>query len=98
MNITKPTKEVVANTTDPTNIDGKSFALNTNFDYEVDSSTRPANYAGITESWTGSDYLDIKHDQYNGQTKIVTTQDITLDNGSVIKAGQDITNYFYDCL
>lgn len=94
VNITKPTKEVVANTTDPTNIDGKSFALNTNFDYEVDSSTRPANYAGITESWTGSDYLDIKHDQYNGQTKIVTTQDITLDNGSVIKAGQDITNYF----
>lgn len=89
-----PTKDVVINVGDKDSIDGTEIALNTVFNYELNSSTLPADRAGLTESWSIVDDWDESKDAYEGNFKVITQHSFVDANGSKVDAGQDITRYF----
>lgn len=89
-----PKKDINMSLDDNKSLDGSDIALGTVFNYVLESSTRPANYGGITEEWSYTDILDIGHDEYTGQFIVKAKFDFKLANGTVVKAGDDITKYF----
>lgn len=89
-----PKKDVVMSVDDNASIDQTEIKVGTVFDYKLSSTDRPANYSGVTTQWSQTDILDLEHDQYMGQTKVYSKYQITMPDGSVIKAGDDITKYF----
>ncbi|EDP6423496.1 hypothetical protein FVI60_08935, partial [Campylobacter jejuni] len=90
----EPKKDVNISVDDSTSLDGSEIAVGTVFNYVLDSSTRPANYGGITDEWSYTDILDLDHDEYTGQYVVKAKYDFTLSDGTVVKAGEDITKYF----
>lgn len=89
-----PKKDINMSLDDNKSLDGSDVALGTVFNYVLESSTRPANYGGITEEWSYTDILDIGHDEYTGQFIVKAKFDFKLADGTVVKAGDDITKYF----
>ncbi|WP_237223129.1 LPXTG cell wall anchor domain-containing protein [Rothia nasimurium] len=89
-----PTKDVVINVGDKDSIDGTEIALNTVFNYELNSSTLPADRAGLTESWSIVDDWDESKDAYEGNYKVISQHSFVDENGSKVDAGEDITRYF----
>ena len=89
-----PKKDINMSLDDNKSLDGSDIALGTVFNYVLESSTRPANYGGITEEWSYTDILDIGHDEYTGQFIVKAKFDFKLADGTVVKAGDDITKYF----
>lgn len=89
-----PTKDVVVNLGNQASLNGKTISLGQTFDYKLNSSTRPADYVGQTNEWGGKDMIDIKHDEFTGQWQVIADHSFTLKDGTVIKAGTDITKYF----
>lgn len=87
-----PTKDVVVSVGSKDSLNNKNVDLGQNFFYEVVSS-RPGNYGGTTNSWVIKDKIDVTHDEYQS-TIIKAKSDIYLNDGTVIKKGQDITKYF----
>ena len=89
-----PTKDVVINVGDKDSIDGTEIALNTVFNYELNSSTLPADRAGLTESWSIVDDWDESKDAYEGNYKVLSQHSFVDANGSKGDAGEDITKFF----
>ncbi|MGV3016880.1 LPXTG cell wall anchor domain-containing protein [Rothia sp. 88186D007BW] len=89
-----PTKDVVINVGDGDSIDGTEIALNTVFNYELNSSTLPADRAGATESWSIVDDWDESKDAYEGNFKVLSQHSFVDENGAKVDAGEDITRYF----
>lgn len=89
-----PTKDAVVNVGSKDSLNGKEIGLNETFDYKLNSSTRPENYGGKTTEWGGTDYLDTEHDEFTGQWKVYNNYDFVLKDGTVVKAGTDISKYF----
>lgn len=89
-----PSKDIVINVGDKDSIDGAEIALGTVFNYQLNSSTLPADRAGLTESWSIVDDWDESKDAYEGNYKVITQHSFVDANGSKIDAGEDITRYF----
>lgn len=89
----KPTKDVVKNAGDTVSIDGKTVKMGDTINYVLNSRVLPANRGTVVGDWSVSDILS-KKVAATGQWKAVTLNDITLADGSVIKAGADISQYF----
>lgn len=89
-----PTKDVIANLSDPSSLNGKSITLGSYFDYDLNSSTRSADYVGKTTEWGMQDHLDTKHDEFTGQWQVIADHSFVLQDGTTIKAGSDISKYF----
>ena len=89
-----PSKDVVVDLGNQNSLNGKSIALNSTFDYKLNSSTRPADYVGQTTEWGGKDMIDVKHDEFTGQWQVIADHPFVLKDGTTIKAGSDISKYF----
>ena len=89
-----PTKDVIANLSDPSSLNGKSITLGSYFDYDLNSSTRSADYVGKTTEWGMQDHLDTQHDEFTGQWQVIADHPFVLQDGTTIKAGSDISKYF----
>ncbi|MBF0807122.1 hypothetical protein E4U03_00590 [Rothia nasimurium] len=89
-----PTKDVVINVGDSDSIDGTEIALNTVFNYQLNSSTLPADRAGATDSWSITDDWDETKDAYEGNFKVLSQHSFVDENGSKVDAGEDITKFF----
>lgn len=89
-----PTKDVVANLSNPSSLNGKSITLGSYFDYDLNSSTRSADYVGKTTEWGMQDHLDTQHDEFTGQWQVIADHPFVLQDGTAIKAGSDISKYF----
>ena len=88
-----PTKDVVIGVGSNQSLNNQNIDLNTTFDYKLNSSVRPANYGGTTKTWVLTDEV-MDHDQVTGQVIVQNDYAITLDNGTVLAPGTDITKYF----
>lgn len=86
-----PTKDVTIEV-GGASVDGSIIELNTQFNYQLNSSTLPADRATFVENYTITDQFDTKHDEYNG-FKAVSRFDIP---GTDIKAGDDISQYIVE--
>lgn len=90
----QPEKDVVVKVGDEKSIDGTEIAIKTVFNYELNSSTRPANYGNDTTSWSIHDDYDETHDEYTGQYVVRTQHDFVNAEGETVKAGTDVSQYF----
>lgn len=89
-----PTKDVVVDLGNQNSLNGKEIALNSTFEYKLNSSTRSADYTGKTTEWGMQDHLDTKHDEFTGQWQVIADHPFVLKDGTTIKAGSDISKYF----
>ena len=89
-----PHKDAVISVDKQGSLDNHEITLGDTFNYKLDSSIRPANYGGITSEWSYTDKLDTEHDQYQGQFKVYAKRDFQLADGTLIKAGSDISKFF----
>lgn len=88
-----PKKDVVISVDNTKSLNGSTIQLNQEFDYALEGGEVPQGYAGKLTEYGFSDDYDQVHDQYNGQYKVLATQDIYLTDGTVIKKGTDLTQY-----
>ncbi|GAB6711118.1 hypothetical protein BOVMAS05_11500 [Streptococcus uberis] len=68
--------------------------LGQTFPYVLDGPAIQANIVGGLQSYVFTDDFDEDHDEYNGEFYAFADQDIKLKDGTVIKAGDEITRYF----
>nr|WP_165210048.1 antigen I/II family LPXTG-anchored adhesin [Streptococcus sp. ZJ373] len=90
-----PKKDVTL-TLDPadlTNIDGQTIALNQTFNYRLIGGIIPPKHAEELFEYSFDDDYDQTGDKYTGQYKAFAKVDLTLKDGTVIKAGTDLTQY-----
>ncbi len=78
---------------DSTNVDGQTIALNQVFNYRLIGGIIPADHAEELFEYSFSDDYDQTGDQYTGQYKAFAKVDLTLKDGTIIKAGTDLTSY-----
>ncbi|MGT2909371.1 antigen I/II family LPXTG-anchored adhesin, partial [Streptococcus dentapri] len=78
---------------DTTNYDGQTIAFNQIFNYRLIGGIIPANHSDELFEYSFYDDYDQTGDQYTGQYKAFAKADITLKDGTVIKAGTDLTQY-----
>ncbi|MGT2908004.1 antigen I/II family LPXTG-anchored adhesin [Streptococcus dentiloxodontae] len=78
---------------DTTNVDGQTVALNQIFNYRLIGGIIPINHSEELFEYSFYDNYDQTGDQYTGQYKAFAKADITLKDGTVIKAGTDLTQY-----
>lgn len=86
-----PTKDVTI-TVGGDSVDGQEIALNSYFNYELNSSVIPANraYPEVT-AWSITDSLDEKYDKFTGQWVVLAKNDVYGTDGKVLfKAGDVI--------
>lgn len=89
-----PHKDVVVSAADDSSLDGREISLNQEFTYRLDSSIRPAQYAGHTSEWSMVDDYDESHDRYDGKFVVRAKTGFVREDGSRVAAGEDITRYF----
>ncbi|EHA3992792.1 LPXTG cell wall anchor domain-containing protein [Enterococcus faecalis] len=89
-----PKKDVVVTVGDTHSLNHGTIENGQVFNYQLQSSIRPGNFGGITEEWSIVDVLSTK-DQATGHHLVLATRDFVLADGTVVKAGTDITNYFF---
>ncbi|EHI73677.1 cell surface antigen [Streptococcus criceti] len=90
-----PKKDVTL-TLDPadlTNIDGQTIALNQTFNYRLIGGIIPPKHAEELFEYSFDDDYDQTGDKYTGQYKAFAKVDFTLKDGTIIKAGTDLTQY-----
>ena len=90
-----PKKDVTL-TLDPAdmnNVDGQTIALHQVFNYRLIGGIIPADHSEELFEYSFYDDYDQTGDQYTGQYKAFAKVDITLKDGTVIKAGTDLTQY-----
>ncbi|WP_165329491.1 antigen I/II family LPXTG-anchored adhesin [Streptococcus tangpeifui] len=78
---------------DTSNIDGQTVALNQVFNYRLIGGIIPGNRSDELFEYNFYDDYDQTGDQYTGQYKVYAKSDITLNDGTVIAAGTDMTGY-----
>lgn len=92
-----PTKGVTdkTSTTDisfDNDLDGKSIQIGQEDAYTLAWGSIPSDYAGTVSSFSAVDDYDQSHDKILS-TKTVSRGDITLKDGTIIKAGTDLSQY-----
>lgn len=74
-------------------LDGKEIALNQVFNYRLQGAHIPAHRATALTDYRFNDDYDEKHDQYDGVYQAYLMTDVTLVDGTVLKAGTEVTKY-----
>ncbi|WEB74898.1 SspB-related isopeptide-forming adhesin [Streptococcus anginosus] len=75
------------------NLDGKLIKLGDKFYYYLDGAKLPANRGEALKEYRFFDDFDQKGDEFTGEYKALAGVDIKLKDGSVIKAGTDLSQY-----
>lgn len=83
-----PEKDVVIKVGDTENIDGQTIALGQVFNYELKGGVVPAEAVSGLFQYGFRDKLDLEHDQYTGKAVIKLGNDVTLKDGTVVKADE----------
>ncbi len=74
-------------------LDGKEIALNQVFNYRLQGAHILANRATALTEYSFSDDYDETHDQYDGVYQAYLMTDVALVDGTVLKAGTEVTKY-----
>ena len=87
-----PKKDVTVSL-DPTseNLDGQTIQLYQTFNYRLIGGLIPQNHSEELEDYSFVDDYDQAGDQYTGNYKTFSSLNLTMKDGSVIKAGTDLT-------
>jgi len=83
-----PEKDVVVKVGDTENIDGHNIELGQVFNYELKGGVVPAEAVSGLFQYGFRDKLDLEHDQYTGKAVIKLGNDVTLKDGTVVKADE----------
>lgn len=78
---------------DGQNLDGKLIKLGDKFYYFLDGAKLPANRGEALKEYRFYDDFDEKGDEFTGEYKAMAAVDIKLKDGTVIKAGTDLSQY-----
>ncbi|MFS9010635.1 SspB-related isopeptide-forming adhesin [Streptococcus anginosus] len=89
----KVQKRVYNKLGDGQNLDGKLIKLGDKFYYFLDGAKLPANRGEALKEYRFYDDFDEKGDEFTGEYKAIAGIDIKLKDGSVIKAGTDLSQY-----
>ena len=87
----KVQKRVYNKLGDGQNLDGKLIKLGDKFYYYLDGAKLPANRGEALKEYRFFDDFDQKGDEFTGEYKALAGVDIKLKDGSVIKAGTDLS-------
>lgn len=87
-----PEKDVVVKVGDTENIDGQTIALGQVFNYELKGGVVPAEAIAGLFQYGFKDKLDLEHDQFTGNAVVKLGNDVTLKDGTVVKA-DDASKY-----
>lgn len=89
----KVQKQVFSKLGDGQNLDGKLVKLGDKFYYFLNGAKLPANRGEALKEYRFYDDFDQKGDEFTGEYKAIAGIDIKLKDGSVIKAGTDLSQY-----
>ena len=89
----KVQKRVYNKLGDGQNLDGKLIKLGDKFYYFLDGAKLPADRGEALKEYRFFDDFDQKGDEFTGEYKALAGVDIKLKDGSVIKAGTDLSQY-----
>lgn len=89
----KVQKRVYNKLGDGQNLDGKLIKLGDKFYYFLDGVKLPANRGEALKEYRFYDDFDEKGDEFTGEYKAMAAVDIKLKDGTVIKAGTDLSQY-----
>lgn len=89
----KVQKRVYNKLGDGQNLDGKLIKLGDKFYYFLDGAKLPANRGEALKEYRFYDDFDEKGDEFTGEYKAMAAVDIKLKDGTVIKAGTDLSQY-----
>ena len=89
----KVQKQVFSKLGDGQNLDGKLVKLGDKFYYFLDGAKLPADRGEALKEYRFHDDFDEKGDEFTGEYKAIAGIDIKLKDGSVIKAGTDLSQY-----
>ena len=89
----KNQKRVYNKLGDGQNLDGKLIKLGDKFYYFLDGAKLPADRGEALMEYRFFDDFDQKGDEFTGEYKALAGVDIKLKDGSVIKAGTDLSQY-----
>ena len=88
-----PKKDVVISDKDLTSLDNHNIAFGSYFDYRLEGPKLNAGNGDPLFAYGFKDDYDQAHDQYTGQYKVILTTDVRLKDGTLLKAGTDVTKY-----
>lgn len=89
----KVQKRVYNKLGDGQNLDGKLVKLGDKFYYFLDGAKLPAGRGEALKEYRFYDDFDEKGDEFTGEYKAIAGVDIKLKDGTVIKAGTDLSQY-----
>lgn len=89
----KVQKQVFSKLGDGQNLDGKLVKLGDKFYYFLDGAKLPGDRGEALKEYRFYDDFDEKGDEFTGQYKAMAAVDIKLKDGTVIKAGKDLSQY-----
>lgn len=89
----KVQKRVYNKLGDGQNLDGKLIKLGDKFYYYLDGAKLPSDRGEALKEYRFYDDFDEKGDEFTGEYKAIAGVDIKLKDGSVIKAGTDLSQY-----
>lgn len=89
----KVQKQVYNKLGDGQNLDGKLIKLGDKFYYYLDGAKLPSDRGEALKEYRFYDDFDEKGDEFTGEYKAIAGVDIKLKDGSVIKAGTDLSQY-----
>lgn len=88
-----PKKDIVISADNRTSLNNHTIELGQNFDYLLKGGILDKDQGHDIYEYKWVDDYDENHDQYNGQFIVPLTVDVTLKDGTVLKAGTDISNH-----
>ena len=86
-------KDIVISADNRTSLNNHTIELGQNFDYLLKGGILDKDQGHDIYEYKWVDDYDENHDQYNGQFIAPLTVDVTLKDGTVLKAGTDISNH-----
>ncbi|WP_342991538.1 SspB-related isopeptide-forming adhesin [Streptococcus anginosus] len=89
----KVQKRVYNKLGDGQNLDGKLIKLGDKFYYYLDGAKLPSDRGEALKEYRFYDDFDEKGDEFTGEYKAMAAVDIKLKDGTVIKAGTDLSQY-----
>lgn len=88
-----PKKDIVISADNRTSLNNHTIELGQNFDYLLKGGILDKDQGHDIYEYKWVDDYDKNYDQYNGQFIAPLTVDVTLKDGTVLKAGTDISNH-----
>ena len=88
-----PKKDIVISADNRTSLNNHTIELGQNFDYLLKGGILDKDQGHDIYEYKWVDDYDENHDQYNGQFIAPLTVNVTLKDGTVLKAGTDISNH-----